>query len=206
MTASRQGAAPPASRYAGPLLPGERAWPVMVVAALAFLAVGVILLVWPKATLTIVAILIGAALIVTGLMRLYDGFTASEESGGRRVADLVIGALAVIVGLYCLRHNSLSIAVVAFVVGAFWVLNGIADLAVAVTTQLPGRGFLAIAGLISLIAGMLVLFWPSITVILLVRILGIWLIIYAAVLAMLAVRLRPGRGGAGRGSAAGQAA
>jgi uncharacterized membrane protein HdeD (DUF308 family) len=44
---------------------------------------------------------------------------------------------------------------------------------------------------ISLAAGLLVLFWPSITVILLVRILGIWLIVYAIVLALLAFQLRP---------------
>jgi uncharacterized membrane protein HdeD (DUF308 family) len=198
MTASRQDAAPPATRYpAPPMLPGASAWPVLLAAAVAVLAAGVLLLAWPQATLTIVAILIGAALIVTGLIRLFDGFTAREDSGGRRVADVLIGVLAVIVGLYCLRHHALSIAVVAFLVGAFWVLHGLADLAVAATSPaLPGRGLRAAAALISLVAGFLVLFWPSITVILLVRILGIWLIIYAVMLAMLAFQLRPRRHGA----------
>ncbi len=107
------------------MLPGEHGWLVILTAAIAFLAVGVIMLVWPTATLTIVAILIGIALVVTGLMRLFDGFTAKDESGGRRVADVVIGALAVIVGLYCLRHHALSIAIVAFMVGVFWLLYGI---------------------------------------------------------------------------------
>jgi uncharacterized membrane protein HdeD (DUF308 family) len=174
------------------MLPGASAWPVLLAAAVAILTAGVLLLAWPKATLTIVAILIGAALIVTGLMRLFDGFTAREDSGGRRVADVLIGVLAVIAGLYCLRHHALSIAVVAFIVGAFWVLHGLADLSVAATSPaLPGRGFRAAGAVISLAAGLLVLFWPSITVILLVRILGIWLIIYAVVLVMLAYQLRP---------------
>jgi uncharacterized membrane protein HdeD (DUF308 family) len=180
--------------YNVPVLPGEHGWLVILTAAVAFLAVGVIMLVWPTATLTIVAILIGIALVVTGLLRLFEGFTAKEESGGRRVADVVLGALAVIVGLYCLRHHALSIAIVAFVVGVFWVLHGIADLAVAATGRgLPGRGLRAIGGLFSLIAGLLVLFWPAITVLLLVIILGIWLIFYAAVLTVLAFSLRPGR-------------
>jgi|CZKT01.1.fsa_nt_gi uncharacterized membrane protein HdeD (DUF308 family) len=183
-----------AAGYGGLMMPGAHAWPVMLVAAGAFFVVGLILLVWPKATLTIVAVLIGIALVVTGLVRLFDGFTAREESGGRRIADVLIGVLAIIVGLYCLRHHDLSIALVAFVVGAFWLLHGIADLAVAATAHgMPGRGLLAIAGVFSVIAGLLVLFWPAITVVLLVMILGIWLIIYAAVLAVLAVRLRPGK-------------
>ncbi len=180
--------------YSVPVLPGEHGWLAILAAAVAFLAVGVIMLVWPTATLTIVAILIGIALVVTGLLRLFEGFTAKEESGGRRVADVVLGALAVIVGLYCLRHHALSIAIVAFVVGVFWVLYGIADLAVAATGRgLPGRGLRAIGGLFSLIAGLLVLFWPAITVLLLVIILGIWLIFYAVVLMVLAFSLRPGR-------------
>ncbi len=180
--------------YTIPGLPGDHGWLAILTAAVAFFAVGLILLVWPKATLTIVAILIGIALIVTGLLRLFDGFTAGEESGGRRVADVVIGALAVIVGLYCLKHHALSIALVAFIVGVFWVLHGIADLAVSATARgMPGRGLRAIGGLFSLVAGLLVLFWPAITVTLLVVILGIWLIFYAAVLAMLAFQLRPGR-------------
>lgn len=191
MTTSREGAAPPKTRYPGPpMLPGASAWPVLLAAAFPVLAMGVLLLAWPKATLTIVAILIGVALLVTGVIKLYDGFTTQEEGGGRRVADVLIGVLAVIAGLYCLRHHALSIAIVAFVVGAFWLLYGIADLAVSATSPLPGRGLRAVAGLISLVAGLLVLLWPRITVILLVRILGIWLIIYAVILAMLAFGVR----------------
>ncbi len=180
--------------YAAPMMLGGSGWLAILFAAIAFFIVGVIMLAWPSATLTIVAILIGAALVVAGVVRLFDGFTAHEESGGRRIADVVIGALAVIVGLYCLRHHGLSIAIVAFIVGVFWVLHGIADLAVAATVRgVPGRGLRAIGGLFSLIAGLLVLFWPSITVLLLVVILGIWLIFYAAVLAVLAFQLRPAR-------------
>jgi uncharacterized membrane protein HdeD (DUF308 family) len=183
-----------AAGYGGLAMPGAHAWSVMLIAAAAFFVVGLILLVWPKATLTIVAILIGIALVVTGLVRLFDGFTAREESGGRRIADVLIGVLAIIVGLYCLRHHDLSIALVAFIVGAFWLLHGIADLAIAATAHgMPGRGLLAIGGVFSVIAGLLVLFWPAITVVLLVMILGIWLILYAVVLAVLAFRLRPGR-------------
>ena len=45
---------------------------------------------WPgprRPTLVIVAVLIGVALVVTGVLRLVDGFTEREASGGRRVAS-----------------------------------------------------------------------------------------------------------------------
>jgi uncharacterized membrane protein HdeD (DUF308 family) len=169
------------------------AWTAALVAAIGMIAVGVLLLVWPHATLTVVAILIGAALIAAGLLRLFEGATARAETGGMRVADIVIGLLAVIAGLYCLKHHSLTVLVVALVVGVFWIIHGIGDIITASTSgPVPGRGFRAIAGVVSLAAGLVILFWPGITLILLLTILGAWLIFYGVVLAGLAFQLRRG--------------
>ena len=136
---------------------------VLLVAVLT-LAVGVILLVWPHATLIIVAALIGAALLVTGLFRLISGFTAHGVSGGTRAAYVIIGLLAALAGLYCLRHLDVTVVLVAFIVGVFWTLHGIVDLIVAATSGPgTGRGLRAFTGLLSLAAGLIVMFWPSIT-------------------------------------------
>ena len=51
-------------------------WIAVVAAAIGMLALGMLLLVWPHVSLTVVAILIGAALFVAGAVRLYDGFIA----------------------------------------------------------------------------------------------------------------------------------
>jgi uncharacterized membrane protein HdeD (DUF308 family) len=167
------------------------AWTATLVAAVAMVAAGVLLLAWPTATLTVVAILIGAALIVAGAHRLFEGVTAREEGGAMRAADIVIGLLAVIAGLYCIKHHSLTVLVLALVVGVIWIINGIGALIVAATAgDVPGRGLQAIGGLFSLAAGLLILFWPGLSLILLLTILGAWLIFYGVVLAMLAFRLR----------------
>ena len=132
----------PGSGPTSPGVPGLPSWPL----AFGAIAVGVMLLVWPKATLAIVAVLIGISLIVAGLLRLIDGFTAHDASGGKRVAHVLIGLLAIIVGLYCIRHYNVTIAVLAIIVGLFWVLHGIADIAVGLFGgPYPGRG-LTVAG------------------------------------------------------------
>ena len=167
------------------------AWPAFIAASLGAIAVGVILLVWPKATLAIVAVLVGASLIVAGMLRLIDGFTAHEASGGRRVAHVLIGLLAIIVGLYCIRHYHLTIAVLAIVVGLFWVLHGIADITVSLFSgPFPGRGLTVVAGILSLAAGIVVLFWPTISLTVLIAVLGIWLIVYGVLMAITAFSLR----------------
>jgi uncharacterized membrane protein HdeD (DUF308 family) len=170
---------------------GSKAWLVVLAAAVGVVAVGILLLAWPSATLTIVAILLGASLLISGLLRLFDGFTARDESGGMRAAYIVIGLVAILVGLYCLRHRDVTIFLLALLVGAYWIMHGVADLAVAATSgPVPRRGLTVVSGLFSLAAGIVVLFWPGISLILLLTILGAWLLLYGVLLVALALRLR----------------
>jgi uncharacterized membrane protein HdeD (DUF308 family) len=170
---------------------GSRAWLAVLTAALATLAVGIMLVVWPAATLTIVAILLGAGLVISGLYRLVEGFTARDTTGGMRAAYVVIGLLAILVGLYCLRHRDVSVFLLALLVGTFWIIHGVADIGVAATSgPMPGRAFRLVAGLFSIFAGCIVLFWPGISLLVLLLVLGIWLIFYGLVLAALAFGLK----------------
>ena len=173
-----------------PPRPGPPSWP----AGIGSVIVGVILLAWPKETLTVVAVLIGAALIVAGLLRLVDGFTAHESSGGRRVASVVIGLIAIVLGLYCMRHFHVTIAALAIIVGLFWVIHGIADIGIGLFASggPAGHGLTVLAGVLSLCAGLIVLFWPTISLTVLVAVIGIWLIVYGILAAFLAFRLRRG--------------
>jgi len=167
------------------------AWPAALLAAVGMIAVGILLLVWPKATLVVVAILIGAALVVTGVFRLFEGITGAGEGAGMRAADIVIGLLAVIAGLYCLKHRSLTILAVVLVVGVIWVIHGIGDLMTAATMgKVPGRGLKVLTGIVGLAAGLVVLFWPSISLILLLTVLAAWLLFYGVMLLFLAFSLR----------------
>jgi uncharacterized membrane protein HdeD (DUF308 family) len=201
--ASRPGESTPAAQdWSYPAGPGadhaefepdfaRSAWPAFMAAGVGAIAVGIILLVWPKATLTIAAVLIGAALIVAGLLRLIDGFTAHDDSGGNRVAHVVIGLLAIIIGLYCIRHYHVTITALAVIVGLFWVLHGIADIAVGLFGgSFSGRGLTIVAGVLSVFAGLIVLFWPTITITILVVVIGIWLLVYGLIMAFTALSLR----------------
>jgi uncharacterized membrane protein HdeD (DUF308 family) len=182
----------------------KHSWPAVAICGLGLIALGIILLVWPHASLTVVAILIGAALLVSGLVRLWEGFTASQASGGMRAAYVVIGLLAVLAGLYCLRHHALSLFLVAFVTGVYFIAHGIADLGVALSARVPGRGLRGLLGVFSLAAGIIMVVWPAITLVLLLTIVAAWLLFYGLVLAGLAFSLfRVGRT-AGRRSTAGR--
>jgi uncharacterized membrane protein HdeD (DUF308 family) len=90
-----------------------------------------------------------------------------------------------------MRHFHVTIAVLAIVVGLFWVIHGIADIGIGLFAGgLPGNGLTVLAGILSLCAGLIVLFWPTISLTVLVAVIGIWLIVYGILAAVLAFRLR----------------
>jgi uncharacterized membrane protein HdeD (DUF308 family) len=172
----------------------RKSWPIVLLGALGMIALGIMLLVWPHASLTVVAILIGAAIVVSGLVRLWEGLTASDRSGGMRAAYVAIGLLAILAGLYCLRHHALSLFIVTFLISVYFIAHGIADIGVAVSTRVPGRGIRAVLGLFSLAAGIVILVWPAITLVLLLTIAAAWLMFYGLALGVLAFSLwRAGR-------------
>jgi len=180
-------------------LPGDRvlasaakaSWATVLVGALCMIGLGIVILVWPHATLAVVAILVGAALLVSGIVKLYEGFTDRSESGGMRVAYVVIGLLAVLAGIYCIRHHALSLFLVAFVTGVYFIAQGIADIGVSVAAAgVPGRGVRAVLGIFSLGAGIVIVAWPGPSLVILLTIFAAWLLFYGLVLGWLSFSLR----------------
>jgi uncharacterized membrane protein HdeD (DUF308 family) len=170
------------SREAGFELAGL-VWPAFLAAGIGCLAVGVLLLVWPGATLVVAAILIGAALIVLGVLRLIHSCSASDANAGARVGSMVIGLLAIATGLDAIRHYHITIMTLAVLVGLLLVINGIAEVVAGVIGDRGvTRGLTVVAGVLSLAAGIIVLFWPTISLTILAAVLGIWLIVYGIVL------------------------
>jgi uncharacterized membrane protein HdeD (DUF308 family) len=168
----------------------NQSWLLLSLGALVMIGLGICLLVWPSASLTVVAVLIGAAVAVSGLIRLWEGFTARDQSGGMRAAYVVIGLLAVFVGLYLLRHHTLTLFIVAFVTGVYFVAHGFADIGVALSVKAPGRVLRGILGLFSIAAGLVLVVWPGISLLLLLTIMGAWLLFYGVVVGAMAFSLR----------------
>jgi uncharacterized membrane protein HdeD (DUF308 family) len=181
-----------------------RAWPGVLLCALGMIALGIMLLVWPAAALTLVAVLIGAAVLVAGLVKLFEAFTASNHSGGMRAGYIAIGLLAVLAGSYLLLHHALSLFLLAFVTGVFFIAHGVADIGAAISGHIPGRTLRAVLGVLSVAAGIVMVVWPAISLVLLLTVVAAWLLAYGLVLGGLAYSLRKAskEGGGGRAKGA----
>jgi uncharacterized membrane protein HdeD (DUF308 family) len=162
---------------------------VAMAVAATMLALGFMLFFWPYASLAVTAVLLGIALLATGVLRLVRGVTAGAEAGAHRSTHLLIGILAVLAGIYCLGDIAGTVILLSLVVGLFWVMHGLVDL-VAAGSREPGRVLTGITGGLSLLAGLILIFWPAITVPVMVAVMGAWLACNGALLAVTVLRLR----------------
>jgi uncharacterized membrane protein HdeD (DUF308 family) len=151
---------------------------------------GVGVLVWPGQTLVVIAVLFGIQLVVAGIFRFVAAF-ALDESGGTRVLYALLGALSIIVGVYAIRHFGVTLGALALLLGIFWIAQGIVELFAAISNRgMPERGWTMFLGILSVVAGVVVVAYPGISLLTLAFVLGIWLIIFGGMEIFFAFRLR----------------
>jgi uncharacterized membrane protein HdeD (DUF308 family) len=94
-----------------------------IVAGAASIAAGIVALVWPDVTLVVLAVLVGASLISWGVYSIYLSF--ADPLVRPRAVALIEGILLVALGVLALAWPSVSVLVLAALVGVFFIVFGI---------------------------------------------------------------------------------
>ena len=142
------------------------------------LILGLLMLFWPEATLSVIAFFFGLYFLISGAVRVISGI-ASPMSGGLRVLNIIVGLLLFILGVAAIRNPIPSLAVLGMVVGIAWIIEGIMALT---ETETGGSRWYAITfGVLSIIAGIVVLFLPVESLAALVIFGGIFLVVLGVV-------------------------
>jgi uncharacterized membrane protein HdeD (DUF308 family) len=156
-----------------------RYWVWILAFGVITLLAGVAALAWPGATILVLAILLGAQLVVTGIFRFVAALASDDLTGGTRALLALLGVLSFAVGLYALRHVLLTIVALALLLGIFWVVNGAIEIFAALShREMPARGWTAATGILSIIAGVIALMIPGISLVVLAVVMGAWLVIF----------------------------
>lgn len=126
------------------------------------LILGLALLIWPGATLKVAAIALGAYFVVSGVIRIVTAVVELGLPGGWRVLDILIGVLLTVGGVIVLKNAALSGATLAvlitMVVGLGWMMEGV--MALVESWRMPSSGWAVVYALLSIVAGLIVLFSP----------------------------------------------
>ncbi|MFI9720814.1 HdeD family acid-resistance protein [Streptomyces sp. NPDC052396] len=165
-------------------------WQVLLAAGVASVALGVVVLAWPKATLTAVGVLFGIYLLAFGAFQLAGAF-GHHVPGHLRALGFVSGALCVLLGLLCFRGPTESLLLLALWIGFGWLLRGVMLTAVALSTpELPARGWQVFLGVLTLLAGIVLITTPFGSLALLALWSGVLLIVLGLVEVVHAIQLR----------------
>lgn len=145
----------------------------VLVAASAAIIIGALLLFWPTKSLQVAAILLGIYFLVLGVARILLAVSTPALSVGLRVLDLIFGVLFLVGGVFMVRNSVLAAAtlavVIGFVVGISWIVEGV--LALVESGSAASRGWAITFGILSILAGVIVLSVPAWST--------VWLIIFA---------------------------
>ncbi|MFB7365826.1 HdeD family acid-resistance protein [Streptomyces hydrogenans] len=175
----------------GPLaLLAGAAWQALLVAGLVALVLGVLVLVWPGASLLAAGVLFGLYLLFSGVMQLVAAF-GTHATASLRVLAFISGALSILLGLFCFRGATQSILLLALWIGIGWLFRGITQtVAAASDPAMPARGWQVFLGIVSAAAGVVLIVSPLESVAVLTLLGGIWLIAVGAAEVVTAIQIR----------------
>lgn len=167
-----------------------RHWGWLLFFGILMVVAGIFAVAWPGPTVVVLAILFGIQILVSGIFSFINAF-ATDESGGMRVWNVIIGILGIVIGLYAIRHIIVSVVALALLIGIYWVAYGISQIYSAIAHQeAPHRGWMGFIGALSVVAGVVVFMWPGISLVTLAFVLGFWLIVYGIMEIAVAFRVR----------------
>jgi len=165
-----------------------RNWWVLVLRGLLAVIFGVLALVWPGATIRVLVVLFGAYAIVDGLVSFFSALT-----NRRRGWLLLLEALiSIAVGVLVLIWPQITALVMLYLIAGWAVLTGILEIVAAVELrrEVEGEWALGLAGVLSILIGVLLALQPGSGLVFIAWLIGIYAIVFGILLTILGFRLR----------------
>lgn len=143
------------------------------------LIVGILVLAWPGKTAVVVTAIIATYAVVAGLVYAALGIFSKSLGGWAKVGHILLGVLYVVAGIIAFLNLSATAVWLAMflgiLVGIMWMFEGIVALTALGTSS--SKGWTIFFALLSIVAGILMLFAPIWGAVVLWWMLGISLVV-----------------------------
>jgi len=167
----------PGTSPAPSLLP--HLWKSALVSGILSLIVGVVVLAWPGISILAAAVAFGVYLLITGAAQVVFAFSL-HVSAGSRILLFISGAASLILAVLAFRHfgQGYAVLLLAIWIGIGFIFRGVATTVSAISDPaLPGRGWSIFVGVVSLIAGVIVMASPMASIVTLALVVGVWFVV-----------------------------
>ena len=157
----------------------RRLWKSTLALGVLTLIVGTAVLVWPGQSIVAAGILFVVYLLASGIAQVVAAFTVYAPAASR-VLLFICGALSVVLGVFAFRdfNDGAAVWLLTLWIGIGFIFQGVASSVLAISLpSLPDRGWYIFVGILTVIAGMVVLVWPISSIMALAIIAGVWLVV-----------------------------
>lgn len=164
-----------------------RYWWVLVLRGVFAGAFAAMAFVWPGITLAVLVLMFGVWLLVDGIFSAVHALRSD-----RRRQHLLYAAVSIAAGLGTLFFPGVSTLALLYVI-AFWaIFKGVVEvwLAIRLRREIEGEWLLGLAGLLSILFGVLLLMLPVTGALAVVWIIGVYALVFGVCLVVLGMRLR----------------
>jgi len=168
-----------------------RNWWVVLLNGLAAIAFGILAIAWPGPTLLVLIILFGAYCLADGITAIYASF-ARNEKGATWWQMLLLGVVSILAGIAAFAWPGLTALALVMVIAAWSVVHGIFEIIAAIELRkvIDNEWLLALAGVVSILFGIVLFARPGEGALALVWVIGFFAIARGVLLVMLSFRLR----------------
>jgi uncharacterized membrane protein HdeD (DUF308 family) len=151
---------------------------------------GIAAIAWPAAALWALIIVFGAYALVDGVFALVEAVMHWRES--RRWPLLIEGILGIIFGAIALVTPVIAVLAWVYVIAAWALVTGVLEVvnAIHLRKQISGEIWMLLSGLISIVFGLLLAFWPLQGALAVTWIIGIYAVIFGIFFVVLAFKLK----------------
>ena len=147
----------------------------LILAALAYVVLGVVLLAWPDTTGNVLCTLLGILLLGYGIFQIIGFFTRGDEGWGSGAVYLLAGLCAVALGVFALSSPEKVLAILPVALGAVVVVDSCISLKRAFQLKELGMErwwIMALLAVVTLVFGLVVMFNPFKSALVVIRIVG----------------------------------
>jgi uncharacterized membrane protein HdeD (DUF308 family) len=165
-------------------------WVVLLRGAVAILF-GALALAWPGLTLEILVLFFGAYMLVDGVFAVIAALT--HRAGHDRWWVLLLEGLAgIAAGVITFLIPGVATLALLLLIALWAIVTGVLEIvaAIGLRKEIRGELLLAISGIASLILGVLLLIFPSAAEVTITWLIGMYAILFGAMLLVLGLRLR----------------
>jgi uncharacterized membrane protein HdeD (DUF308 family) len=158
---------------------GQQLWKAKLVSGVLTIVLGAVVLVWPGPSILVASTMFGVYLLMSGFAELFLAFTL-PRSAATRVLLFLTGAMSLVLAILSFRHfgDAYAVLLLSLWIGTGFIFLGVSENAVALSErELPGRGWYVVLGIMSVIAGAIVLVWPFDSIVVLTIVSGVSLVV-----------------------------